>query len=430
MIPVVFVAPFFRETTLRFVRAAAELPDVRLGLVSQDPLDRLPPEVRRPLAAHARVEDALAPGPILGGIERLAGEIGGWPERLLGTLEELQVPLGELRDRLAVPGMGAEHARNFRDKSRMKDVLRGAGLPCARHALATSIDEALERASDIGFPIVVKPPEGSGARSTVRVNDAEQLRRTLATASPTTARPWLLEEFVQGEECSFDSVFVDGNLVWWNVNHYEPGPLTVLENAWIQWCVLSPREIDAAEYRDIRDVAARALEVLGMRTGLSHMEWFRRPDGSIAISEVGARPPGAQFTTLVSYGADLDLYRAWARLMVHGTFEAGPRPFAAGAAYLRGQGRGPIREIRGLDRAARELGSLVVESKLPEVGRTPSGTYEGDGYVILRHPETSVVRDALRRLVATVQVDAGAGGATGVTGAGGAAEADPRRTAR
>ena len=36
MVNAVFVAPFFAETTLRFVDAAADLPDVRLGLISQD----------------------------------------------------------------------------------------------------------------------------------------------------------------------------------------------------------------------------------------------------------------------------------------------------------------------------------------------------------------------------------------------------------
>ena len=33
---------------------------------------------------------------------------------------------------------------------------------------------------------------------------------------------------------------------------------------------------------------------LGLQTGMTHMEWFGRPDGSIAIGEIGARPPGAQ----------------------------------------------------------------------------------------------------------------------------------------
>ena len=138
---------------------------------------------------------------------------------------------------------------------------------------------------------------------------------------------------------------LDGEVVWHSINHYFPGPLEVLREPWIQWCVLLPREVDAPEYREIRDVAGRALTVLGLRTGLSHMEWFRRPDGGIAISEVGPRPPGAQFTTLISWAHDFDLYTAWARLMVFDEFEPQPRPFAAGAAYLRGQGRGRVRAV-------------------------------------------------------------------------------------
>ena len=44
---------------------------------------------------------------------------------------------------------------------------------------------------------------------------------------------------------------------------------------------------------------ARALAALGMGTGLSHMEWFLRKDGSPVVSEVGARPPGAKRSLIV-----------------------------------------------------------------------------------------------------------------------------------
>ena len=72
------------------------------------------------------------------------------------------------------------------------------------------------------------------------------------------------------------------------------------------------------------------------RTGLTHMEWCRRRDGSIAISEVAARPPGAQFTTLMSYAHDKDMYQAWVELMVFDRFTVPERKYSAGAAYLRG----------------------------------------------------------------------------------------------
>lgn len=403
---VVFVAPFFRETTLRFVQAAARLPDARLGLVSQDPEDRLPPAIRRLLAGHYRVADCLDAETILGGVNALGRHLGG-VDRLLGTLEELQVPLGRLRDHLGIPGMGAEAARNFRDKDRMKDVLQDAGLPCARHRLVRSPDQARSFVQTIGFPLVAKPPAGSGARSTFRLESPHDLERFLTQMPPSAERPLLIEEFLVGEEHSFDSVVIDGRIVWHSVNRYLPSPLEVLREPWIQWCVLLPRDVDHPRYEGIRRAAARALPTLGLRTGLSHMEWFLKADGGVAISEVGARPPGAQFTTLISYAHDFDLYAAWARLMVFDAFDPPSRPYAAGAAYLRGQGRGRVQAVHGLDRIEKELGALVVETRLPRPGQTPSGTYEGEGYIILRHPETSVVEAGLRRVVESVRVELG-----------------------
>lgn len=401
---VVFVAPFFLPTTLRFVSAVASAPGARVGLISQDPAEKLPVELRSMLASHRQVGDAVDPDEIHEALVRMRGELGT-VDRLVGALEELQVPLGEVRDRVGIPGMGAEAGRNFRDKSRMKDVLRSAGLPCARHILAGSREVAEGFAGQVGFPLVVKPPAGSGARGTFRVETSEQLRASLEAHRPSADRPTLVEEFVIGEEHSFDSISVGGQIVWHSINHYAPSPLEVLREPWIQWCVLLPREVDSPRYEEIRRVAGGALDALGMDTGLSHMEWFRRTDGSVAISEVGARPPGAQFTTLISWAHDFDLYAAWARLMIHEEFEPRARPYAAGAAYLRGQGRGRVARIRGMESLRRELGGLVVEAKLPRAGQPPSGTYEGEGYIIVRHEETRVVEEALRRIVAGIRVD-------------------------
>jgi hypothetical protein len=138
---------------------------------------------------------------------------------------------------------------------------------------------------------------------------------------------------------------------------------------------------------------------------MSHMEWFRLHDGRIAISEVGARPPGAQFTSLLSYAHDIDFYRAWPRLMVFDQFVPPPRRFAAGAAYVRGQGHGRVKRISGLEEAERRFGSLVVEAKLPQEGQAPSDSYEGDGYIIIRHPETQVVEHALQQIVQLIRVE-------------------------
>jgi biotin carboxylase len=300
--------------------------------------------------------------------------------------------------------MGAEAGLNFRDKARMKRVLSAHGLPCAQHLLAASAEEAEAFGRRVGYPLISKPRAGSGSRGTHRLDGDDQLAALLRMMPPGPENPVFLEEFIRGEEHSFDSVMLGGQLAWYSVNDYLPAPLEVVREPWIQWCVVTPRDVDAPEYRGIREVAGDALRALGLETGFSHMEWFRREDGSVAISEVGARPPGARFTNLISLAGGFDFFDAWARLVVFHQFAPRERPFAAGAAYLRGHGRGRVARVTGLEEVLVELDGLVVEARRPAAGQAASGTYEGEGYVIVRHPDTDVVREALRRIVGTVRV--------------------------
>jgi hypothetical protein len=411
---VIFVAPFFLEATLRFVAGAAQLPGVNLSLVSQDAAHRLPADIQRQLAAHWQVADALDAQQLVKAAQALARKLGP-PVRLLGALEQLQVPLAQARDALGIEGLSGQSAMNFRDKARMKDVLNEAGVPCARHALVVNAQQATDFAGMAGFPMVAKPPAGAGGKGTFRLDSREDLSSLLLRYPPSEHHPTLLEEFVAGAEHSFDSVVIHGRPVWYSISRYLPAPLEVLENPWIQWCVFMPRDVSGSEYAPIRDAGFRALVALGLETGLSHMEWFQLPQGRIAISEVGARPPGAQITSLLSWAHDLDFYRAWPRLMIFDEFEPPPRRYAVGAAYFRGQsrgvGRGPgigvVRAIHGLGEVQKQFGHLLVESRLPRIGQNPSDSYEGDGYLIVRHPESAVIEHALRQIVSLVRVELG-----------------------
>lgn len=403
---VVFVVPFAMRTTLKFVTAMADLPGVKLGLLTMDPIERVPAEVRAKISGHWQVDNCFHADQIEAGVRAMAKQMGG-VDRVHATLEQLQVPLAEAREKLRLPGTGAAVAMNFREKSRMKDVFRQAGIPCAHHSQVTAESEALEFAERVGFPIVIKPPAGAGSKATSRVNDVNELRQAVALFRPSSANPVLLEEFVVGDEQSFETVSIEGRPVWYSLSHYLPTPLETLENPWVQWCVLVPRETDHPRYGDIKQVSTKAIQALGVDTALTHMEWFRRRDGSLAISEVAMRPPGSHIVTLHSYAHDFDFYSAWARLVVFGEFDPPVQKYATGAAFLRGQGRGRVKAIHGLEEAQRKMGDLVVEVQLPRVGQPQASGYEGEGYAILRHPRTDVVRDGLLELISTVRVEMG-----------------------
>jgi phosphoribosylaminoimidazole carboxylase (NCAIR synthetase) len=403
---VFFVAPYLSPSAARMVTAAASLPGVRLGVVTQDPQENAPPEVRAAIAQHWRVDDVTDLGQLAGAVEALTQRLGR-PDRLFGAYEQLQVPLAQLREHLGLPGLPVQAAVNFRDKARMKDVLRAAGVPVARHALVTSADTARAFVEEVGFPVVVKPPAGAGSVATFRVERLDQLDRAVAAAAPDAGHPALVEEFVVGDEYSLETMSVDGRAVWHSLTRYYPTPLEVTRQPWIQWCVVLPREVDDPRFDDIRRVGAQALGALGMTTGLTHMEWFRRGDGTLAVSEVAARPPGAQITTLVSRSTDSDFVRAWAELMVLGTFTPPVRRYAAGVAFLRAQGKpgGVIRAVHGVDRLSAATRELVTDAQMPFLGAGPRPSYEGDGWMIVRHPETAAVERALSEIISTVRVE-------------------------
>ncbi|MSP93037.1 MAG: hypothetical protein EXR79_14755 [Myxococcales bacterium] len=398
------VAPFFADNTLRYIRALTELPGVTATVVSQDGAERLPADLRGRVASVARVRDCLDGEHIADGCRLLARQHGK-VDRLLGVLEQLQLPCAHARDACDIEGMRLSAARNFRDKARMKDVLRAANVPVARHKLVETDGDAWQFAFDVGLPIILKPVDGLGSKSTFRIRTEDDLRAGLKALKPSLERPAQAEEFVVGTEHTCETVTIHGRAVWRSGTRYYPTPLEVLENPWVQYCVLLPREEHDPTWTGFWPTNDAALAALGMETGLSHMEWFRRDDGSHVVGEVGARPPGVHIMPMMSLANDIDMTRAWVRLMVLDEFTPPTRRRAAGAAFFRGQGRGnKVVEVRGLREAQEEVGVHVVDRSLPRVGQARTSHYEGEGWAIVVADDTETVKHALLRLVQLVQV--------------------------
>ncbi len=397
---VVFVAPFPLEATMRFARAAAGLKDVRLlGIVQEVPKEQGVYADAVTVADGLDTRQLIEAGKLL---EKRYGKI----HRVLGILEPLQVQLGELRTALGVPGADAATADLFRDKARMKDELRKHGLPCARHRLLRTFADAEGFAAEVGFPIVVKPPAGMGCKATWRLNSMDELKGAFGAIGASPERPALAEEFLKAREHSFDTITIGGEVRFQSVSRYYPTPLEVMETPWIQWVVVWPKVMDGPDYSDARALGVKVVKALGLQTGFTHMEWFRRSDGTLAIGEIAARPPGAHFVLANSYAHDADMYRAWARATVDDAFD-GPyeRKYSVGVAYLRGMGRGRVTRVSGVDQANAIVGKHVVEARLPQVGAHRSDSYEGDGYVIVRDPDVEVVKKAMNTVIETVRVE-------------------------
>src|SRR4051812_47298641 len=401
---VVFVAPFPLDTTMRFARAAAGLDDVRLLGILQEPPRGNDAGM---FADLVTVNDGLDTSQLIAAARVLVRRHGAI-HRVLGILEALQVALGEVRRALGVPGPGPDTAELFRNKARMKDELRRHGLPCARHRLLRSWNDAEAMIAEIGLPLVLKPPAGTNCERVKRVRTIDELRGALSALHASPENPALAEEMLVGREFTFETITLGGQVRFHSLSWYDPAPLEVMENPGRRGVIVLPRDISGPAWSDAVALGIRAVTALGLDTGFTHMEWFRRDDGSLAIGEIAARPPTSNIDFMTGRAYDIDVFRAWARAVVDDAFD-GPfdRRYAVGCAFLRGVGRGRVLRVNGVDRAQQQVGRHVVEARLPQPGAPRSDSYEGDGYVIVRDPDTEVVKRAMQTVIETIQVQYG-----------------------
>jgi len=138
---------------------------------------------------------------------------------------------------------------------------------------------------------------------------------------------------------------------------------------------------------------------------MSHVEWFRRADGSVVISEAAARVPSAAISTLAHLADGTHLIDLWVRLLVLGQVDAPPpRRFAAAAVFLRGSGRGRIRAVRGLPGVIEKSGPLIVAADYPAVGTAIERDWDGNGSILFRSPSTRAVVEAVEHARRTIRI--------------------------
>jgi biotin carboxylase len=303
-----------------------------------------------------------------------------------------------LRERFGVPGMTVDTVNGFRDKQLMKERVAAAGIRVPRAERVRTVAEARAAAERVGYPLILKPIAGAGSADTHRVDDAGELEAVLGKMLHVSEAS--CEEFIEGEELTFDTVCIGGRPAFINVAQYLPRPLVARTNEWISPVIVTVRDLDQAELAGGIALGRQVLGALGMGDGFTHMEWFRKParpggdPGEVVFGEIGCRPGGAHLVDQMNYTCDIDLFREWARAVCHGRFEAPTaRKYNAAIIFKRAKGRGRVTRIDGLREFVARHREHIVEQRLAPVGtqrRDWKKTLVSDGYILLRHPDWDV----------------------------------------
>jgi hypothetical protein len=199
------------------------------------------------------------------------------------------------------------------------------------------------------------------------------------------------EEYIEGEEFTFDTVCIGGKPAYENIASYLPKPIEARSNEWISPVIITVRDMKQARLQKGIELGRNVLKALKMGDGFTHMEWFLTPKGEAVFGEIGCRPGGACLVDQMNYTGDIDLFREWARVACHGKFEASTeRKYNCGIIFKRAMGQGRITRIEGLGDWLRDAGKWCVEEKLFRPGqqrRNWRNTLLSDGWVMVRHPD-------------------------------------------
>jgi biotin carboxylase len=383
---VVFLAPSYPPEMQQYTRGLAEVGASVYG-VGDQPVSSLPASLKQHLHDYLQV-------PKLMDEDDLVARVHAWMrgrsvDRVLANWEVMVLAAARLRERFGVPGMTVDTVRGFRDKQIMKERVAAAGLRVPRSHRIRTATEARHAAEKIGFPLVIKPISGAGSADTYEVRSAQELEATLAKMHHVGEAS--VEEFIEGEEFTYDTVCVNGKPAYANIAQYLPKPLIARSNEWVSPVIVTVRDTAQPALARGVELGNRVLRALDMGDGFTHMEWFKKPNGEVVFGEIGCRPAGAHLVDQMNWTSDIDLFREWARAVCWNTFEAPTRrKYNVAIIFKRAKGQGRIAKITGLHEFMRAHGEHVVDMKLLPVGaqrRNWKHTLVSDGYIALRHPD-------------------------------------------
>jgi biotin carboxylase len=372
----------------QFTRGLAEVGAEVLGVGDGSP----DPELRRYLSDYLEVPSIMDEEDV---IARVHGWLRGRSvDRVLANWEPLVITAARLRERFGLPGMSVDAVRGFRDKQLMKDRVAAAGLRVPKAQRVRTVKEVWAAVEAIGYPVILKPISGAGSADTYKCETADDMARVLPHMRHVAEA--ICEEFIDGDEYTYDTASIDGKPAYESVTRYIPNALEMRSIEWISPIMLSVRDLDQPHIRRGMELGRKVLSALGMGDGMTHMEWFLKSNGEVVFGEVACRPGGACVVDQMNYTCDIDLFREWARVATARRFEASTaRKYNVGIIFKRAQGHGRITAMAGLTEYYERYRPHIVEDTLLRPGtprRDWKSTLLSDGYLVVRHPDWDTAR--------------------------------------
>jgi carbamoyl-phosphate synthase large subunit len=240
-----------------------------------------------------------AAGPVAGVICQLGGQT---PLGLAQSLEDAGVPI------VGTPPAAIDLAE---ERGAFGRVLAKAGLPAPKHGMATSFVEAQGIATEIGYPVLVRPSYVLGGRGMEIVYDETSLESYIQRATEISPRhPVLVDRFID------DAVEIDVDALYDGSELFLGGVMEHIEEAGIHSgdsaCALPPITLGPKEIQRIREATEAIAKGVGV-LGLLNVQYAL---GSDVLYVLEANPRASRTVPFVSKATATPLASAAARVMM------------------------------------------------------------------------------------------------------------------
>ncbi len=213
-----------------------------------------------------------------------------------------------LRKLMGVEGQDLESATAYRDKFRMKSILRSAGIPVADFRKIDAVDDLLAFAEQYGFPLVVKPRRGAGSLGVRVVENFEELC-TYAALAPEFrsdgSADLLAEVYIPHELLHVDGAVFENKVIMCWPSHATYG--LAFHGRTVNRCTMFEPQDPMLD--EVRDLVERTLVALPTpRVSIFHAEVFATADGELIVNEIASRMGGGRIKTMLhaAFGINLE----------------------------------------------------------------------------------------------------------------------------
>ncbi len=310
----VFVSPHFPHTYWQFCDRLHRNGINVLG-IGDAPYDSLEAPLKAALTEYYRVDNLEDYDQVYRAVAFFAFKYGriDWVESMNEYWLEQDARLRT--DFNITTGIRSDRIGFIKEKSLMKKLYLEAGIPTARQHVVSDREAGKAFLRQVGYPVIVKPDVGVGATHTWKLENEGDLE---AFYDHLPAVPYVMEEFIQGEICSYDAI-LDSKCE----------PLFESMTVWPPVMDIVNKDLDLMYYtcpevpEKLRALGRKTVKAFEVDRRFVHLEFFRLTKARKGLGEIGdfvalevnMRPAGGYTPDMMDFAHSTDVYQIYADMV-------------------------------------------------------------------------------------------------------------------